>query len=98
MWIRTQNRQRIINTNQVVDIFVGARGNTIYAEPACEQDMISLGEYKDRNECLKVIDIIHACFDVNIKTLVMPLGGEVETWAEEIDKIATINIAHGFIK
>lgn len=86
MWIRTQNRQRIVNTDRLIDIYIDKTGKKILANTTEEATYITLGEYKDRDECLKVIDIIHACFDVGIKTIVMPLGGEIDEWIEDSAK------------
>ncbi len=32
MWIQTQNKQRIVNSDHIIDIFISVRGNEIYAE------------------------------------------------------------------
>ena len=49
MWIQTQNRQRIINSDQVIDIFIDKQGKNIYAETTCNGEAIVLGVYKDRD-------------------------------------------------
>ena len=98
MWIRTQNKQRIINSDQIIDIFVSKTATKIIAETT-KEDVIALGEYKDRDTCLKVLEHITIGMISNLPVLIpMPLGEEVETWAEGIDKIAGINIANEFIK
>lgn len=55
MWIRTQNKQRIINSDQIIDIFVSKTETRIIAETT-KEDVIVLGEYKDRDTCLLVLD------------------------------------------
>lgn len=83
MWIRTQNKQRIINSDQIIDIFISKTGTKIYAnttvghhEPGDTSQFI-LGEYKDRETCLKVLDdLFGTCFP-NGCAYRMPLGGEI---------------------
>ena len=80
MWIATQNKNRMLNSNQTIDIFIDKTGTKIYAEVACDRDFIVLGEYKNRDACLKVMHQIFAhlgYMDSLGKTFVMPLGGEV---------------------
>ncbi len=57
MWIMTQNKQRIINSDQIVDIFVNKAGDTIYAETVLDRDYFVLGEYDSRDLCLGFLDI-----------------------------------------
>ena len=97
MWIQTQNKQQIINSDQVIDIFISVRGNVIYAE-TIKENYTALGEYGYRNICLKVLEHIFIAMNNNLPGIPMPLGGEVDTWAEGIDKIAAIDIANDFIK
>ncbi len=97
MWIRTQNKQRIINSDQIIDIFVGKSGTKIIAETT-KEDVIAMGEYKDRDTCLDVLEHITIGMGSNLPWIPMPLDEEVETWAEGIDKIAGINITNEFIK
>jgi hypothetical protein len=58
----------------------------------------TLGEYKDRDTCLKVLEHISICMDSNLPGIPMPLGGEVDDWANGIENVAAINIAHKFVK
>lgn len=84
MWISTQNKQRIINSDQIIDIFVNKAGTKIYANTTVghhEEGDISqfiLGEYKDRETCLKVLDGLFSTHFPKVCTYRMPLGGEVE--------------------
>ena len=97
MWIQTQNKQRIINSDQIVDIFIDKTGTKIYAEVSIDdRDFILLGEYENRDTCLKVLEHITIGISSKLLGIPMPLGGEVETWAEGIDKIAAISIANDF--
>lgn len=97
MWIQTQNRQRIVNSDQVIDIFISVRGIEIYAETV-KEDYISLGEYKDRDTCLKVLEHISVGMGSNLPGIPMPLGGEVEDWAKGLEEIAAISITKAFVK
>ena len=104
MWIRTQNKQRIVNSDQIIDIFVDKTGTIIYANTNVghhelgDTSQFILGEYQDRDTCLKVLDHIAVVMGSIIPGIPMPLGGEVETWVEGIEKIAAVNIAHKFVK
>ena len=99
MWIQTQSRQQIINSDRVINIFIDKTGTKIMANTTRE-DAFSfvLGEYKDRETCLKVLEHITIGIGSILPGIPMPLGGEVDTWAEGIDKIAAMNIANDFIK
>lgn len=57
MWIRTQNKQRIINSDQIVDIFVDKTELKVMASTR-NGDVFTLGEYKDRDTCLIVLSQI----------------------------------------
>lgn len=94
MWIQTQNKLRIINSDQVIDIFVDKSGTKIMAEITRDGDFFTLGEYKDRDTCLGVLEHITIGMGSKIPGIPMPLGGEVETWKEGIDKMAAINVAN----
>ena len=96
MWIQTQNRQRIINSDQIIDIFVDKTGTKIMTETTRDGDFFTLGEYKDRDTCLNVLEHITIGISSKLLGIPMPLGGEVETWAEGIDKIAALSIANDF--
>ena len=99
MWIQTQSRQQIINSDRIINIFIDKSGTKIMANTTRE-DAFSfvLGEYKDRATCLKVLEHLGIGIGCIIPGIPMPLGGEVDTWAEGIDKIAAINIANDFVK
>lgn len=82
MWIRTQNKQRIVNTDQTISIFVDRTGTLVVAEvisPRGEYGAttITLGEYKDRGTCLRVLDGLYYELESMVSAYVMPLGGEV---------------------
>ena len=104
MWIQTQNRQRIVNSDQIIDIFISMSGTKICAnttvghhEPGNTSQFI-LGEYPDKDTCLKILERITIGMGSKLPGLPMPLGGEVEAWTEGIDKLAAINIANEFVK
>ena len=82
MWIRTQNKQRIINTDQIVDIFVDKTGTKIYAESTIDRDFLVLGEYENRDTCLTILTEIHVAIGAGVPIIEMPLGGDVDTWKE----------------
>lgn len=96
MWIRTQNKQRIINSDQIVDIFIDKTGTKIYAEVSIDRDFILLGEYENRDICLHVLESISVVIGNNIPMVTMPLGGEVDSWQEDMAKLATAYIVNNF--
>ena len=96
MWIQTQNKQRIINSDQIIDIFVDKTGTKIMAETTRDGDFFTLGEYKDRDTCIKVLEHLSIGMVSNLPGVPMPLGGEVEDWTEGLEEIAAINIVKGF--
>lgn len=55
MWIRTQNKQKMINGDQIIDIFIDKTGKKIYAETTRDGDFFELGEYRDRETCEGII-------------------------------------------
>lgn len=80
MWIRTQNKQRIINTDQIIDIFIGKSGTKIVANTTCydlDASEVVLGEYPDRDTCLTVISQILDNVSYSLPKFEMPLGGNV---------------------
>ena len=93
MWIQTQNKQRIINADQIVDIFIDRTGTKIFAETAIDRDnsnFVPLGEYKDRDTCLKILEHIFVMgFAVGVPAIEMPLGGEIDKWESDLAEIAT---------
>ena len=92
MWIRTQNKQRIINSDQIIDIFVGRTGTKIVANTTCydlDASEVVLGEYQDRNACLEILDVLMTIVGHDDVTwLQLPPGGEVESWLEDTHKMA----------
>ena len=102
MWIQTQNRQRIINSDQIIDIFISKTGTKIYAnttvghhEPGDTSQFI-LGEYKDRDTCLKVLESISVVIGSRVSMITMPLDGEIDTWSKDIADIAMAYIVNDF--
>ena len=92
MWIRTQNKQRIINSDQIVDIFISKTGTTIYAETtisALDNNLIVLGEYKNRDTCIEILDVLMIVggFD-KVTWIQLPLGGDVESWLDDSHRMA----------
>ena len=75
MWIQTQNKQRIINSDQIIDIFVDKTGTKVMAETTRDGDFFTLGEYKDRDTCLKVLEHISIYIGSN-----NPIGDTNATW------------------
>lgn len=77
MWIVTQNKQRIVNSDQIIDIFIDKTGTKIMAETTRDGDFFTLGEYRDRDTCLTVISQILDNMRYTLCKFEMPLGGNV---------------------
>lgn len=58
MWIRTQPKLKIVNSDQVIDIFISKTGKEIYSEVAGDGDIILLGTYDSKDTCMKILDDI----------------------------------------
>ena len=79
MWIRTQNKQRIINSDQIVDIYINNKGTAICAESVINGEYATyfvLGEYENRDTCLKVTENILSAMRNMLTSYEMPFGGE----------------------
>lgn len=97
MWIRTQNKQRIINSDQIIDIFVARTAPVIYANTTDDGDFLILGEYKDKDTCLDILEHLLVNIGSNVPAVGMPLGGEIEEWKKEAAKLATAYISKEFM-
>lgn len=95
MWIQTQNKQRIINSDQIIDIFIDKTGKIIYAETTRDGDFFTLGEYQDRDTCMKILEAL-SLIGTNIPLTAMPLGGEIETWLKNTGELVAYYIAKEF--
>lgn len=95
MWIRNQNKQRIINSDQIVNIFISKTGTIIFAETTLG-DPIALGEYANRDICLTVVESLSTVISSDTPVVTMPLGGELDNWYKNIAEIATANIVKKF--
>ena len=98
MWIQTQNKQRVINSDQIIDIFVDRSGTKIMAETVIDTNShFALGEYKNRDICIEVLEYVAIATYSDLPVLPMPLGGEVNTWIEGISKIVANSIVSNFV-
>ena len=89
MWIQTQNKQRIINSDQIIDIFVARTAPVIYANTTDDADNIVLGEYKDKDTCIDILEVILIVGSHDDVTwLRLPLGGDAEKWLEDSHRMA----------
>lgn len=88
MWIRTQNKQRIINSDQIIDIFVGKSGTKIVANTTCydlDASEVVLGEYKDRDTCIMVLNKLLKLSICRYAWEEMPFDGDVKSWVKDIE-------------
>ena len=82
MWIMTQNRQRIVNADNVTSIFIDKTGTKLYANETSTDDNILLAEYADRSTCVHVIGDLLDRLNSHETFIRMPLGGEVDKWLD----------------
>lgn len=83
MWIRTQNKQRIINSDQIIDIFIDNTGKKILAETTRDGDFFALGEYENRDICMEILNHLFEASTFPYSYESMPLGGDVDKWLRE---------------
>lgn len=85
MWIRTQNKQMIINSDQVIDIFVDRTGTKVMAETTRDGDFFTLGTYENRDTCLGIVEHILIAISKSLPMTVIPFGGNVDEWYEIVE-------------
>ena len=101
MWITTDNKKVLINTDNIIMIFVTGGGNNIIkarianTTEKCTEN-ITLGEYKDRETCLEILEYLSLVVGSNIPAITMPLIEEVDEWLKNVAKLATIYISNEF--
>ena len=100
MWIQTQNKQRLINSDQIIDIFIDKTGKIIYAETTRDGDFFALGEYPDRDTCMKILEHMSIIIGITgkIPGIAMPLGGQVEEWCNCMDDLARAFVIRDLLK
>ncbi len=99
MWIQTQNKQRIINTDQIIDIFIGRTGTKIVANTTCydlDASEVVLGEYQDRDTSLKILEGLALVVGYKTPVITMPIGGDVDAWIKEVTVIAKAYVINDF--
>ena len=100
MWIQTQNKQRLINSDQIIDIYINKTGTSIYANTIDPEEFKLLGEYQDRDTCMKVLNSMSVIIGITgkIPGIAMPLGGEVEEWCKLMEDLAQAFVIGGVLK
>lgn len=100
MWIQTQNKQRLINSDQIIDIYINKTGTAIYANTIDPEEFKLLGEYPDRDTCMKILEHTSVIIGVTgkIPGIAMPLGGEVEEWCKFMDELAQAFVIRDLLK
>lgn len=100
MWIQTQNKQRLINSDQIIDIFIDKTGKIIYAETTRDGDFFTLGEYQDRDTCMKILNCMSVIIGITgkIPGIAIPLGGQVEEWCKFMDELAQAFVIRDLLK
>lgn len=101
MWIITQNKKVLINTDNIIMIFVTGGGNSIIkarianATEKCIEN-VTLGEYKDKETCLKIFEQLSLVVCSDIPGITMPLIEEVDKWLKDVSALADYYIAKDF--
>jgi len=101
MWIQTQNKQKIINSDQIIDIFIDKTGTKIMAETTRDGNFFTLlGEYPDRDTCMKILDHMSAIIGTTgkIAGIAMPLGGQIKEWCKCMGDLAQAFVIQNFLK
>lgn len=87
MWIRTQSRRILVNTDNVNLLFVSNDYKSIKARivnvGSDEQEYITLGEYKDGATCLKILEHLLLVVGSDILAITMPLDEEIDEWSKK---------------
>ncbi len=100
MWITTQNKRMLINSEQIIDIYTNVSGTTIFAETNAmingANKIIPLGEYKDREACLKILEHLSLVVGSDIPAITMPLNEEADEWLKDVADLATAYIIKDF--
>ena len=102
MWITTQNKRMLINSEQIIDIYTNVPGTTIFAETNAMingvNKIMPLGEYKDKEICLKILEYLSLVVgSSDIPAITMPLNEEVDEWLKDVvANLATIYISNEF--
>ena len=99
MWIQTQNKQRLINSDQIIDIFISKTGTSIFAETA-KEDVLPLGEYKDRDTCMTILSHMSVIIGITgkIPGIAMPLGEQIEEWSKCMEDLAQAFVIRDLLK
>lgn len=100
MWIQTQNKQRLINSDQIIDIYINKTGTSIYANTIDPEEFKLLGEYPDRDTCMKILDHMSIIIGITgkIPGITMPLGGGVEEWCEFMEDLGKAFVIGDLLK
>lgn len=96
MWIRTQNKQRIINSDQIIDIFVARTAPVLYANTTDDGDYVTLGEYKDKDTCLEVLSGLVTLIGTKHPSCKLPLGGDVDEWKKAVAELNSLYVVNNF--
>ena len=85
MWIRTQNKQRIVNSDQIVDISIDRTGTKIIAGILLNEGRFdyTLGKYEDIDVCLKILEKLQTVSMISYSYEEMPLSSDVDEWLNE---------------
>lgn len=93
MWVMTQTKQRIINSGEIIDIFIDKTGTKIYAETTRDGDFFELGTYENRDTCMKIVEHIFVMgFGMDLPLITMPYGGEIDKWESTLANLVTSQI------
>lgn len=101
MWITTQSKKVLINSDNIIMIFLTGGGDNIIkarianATEKCTEN-ITLGEYEDRETCLEILEHLSLIVGSDIPSINMPLNEEVNEWLEDIKTLVITYIAKDF--
>lgn len=91
MWIRTQTNAKILNTDNIVGIFIDAVPCQIkaYIANSSEGDSVMLlASYNSMEDCKEVFDAIMLTItNPKFNYICLPLGSDVKGWINDLEKL-----------
>ena len=91
MWIRTQTSTKILNTDNIVGIYIDISTSQIkaYIANSSEGDSVMLlASYNTIEDCKEVFDAIMLTItNPKFNYICLPLGSDVKDWINDLEKL-----------
>ena len=95
MWIKTQIRYCLINTDNADYICIDIPRKGIACKLKNSENTLVIATYNTPEECMKVFAGINTALFGGIPVLELPLGGDIDSWASNVDEASLKWIAAG---